>query len=328
MKKSIRSNRYDTINSSKRTLTAVCIGVALSVSGTLISSSATAQDGQKTYALVQINQQALFFNQMNEGAQQAADAAGAELVIFNANNDSAAQNSAIETYVTEGVDGLIVVAIDVNGIMPAVEQADAAGIPVVAVDAILPDGGPQKAQVGVDNAQAGADMAAYVNEFSTTVDGTMQLGVVGALNSFIQNVRKDGFVDALDGIEVIATVDGQNVQDIALSAAENLMTANPTMNAIYATGEPALLGAIAAVESQGRQDDVTVFGWDLTSQAIDGIDAGYVEAVVQQSPSGMGAAAVDALVMLSSGESPKAQIDVPITIVNTSNVEEFRATFK
>ena len=328
MKTTIRSNRYDTINSSRRTLKAVCIGIALSASGTLFTANAIAQDDQKTFALVQINQQALFFNQMNEGAQQAADAAGAELVIFNANNDSAAQNSAIETYVTEGVDGLVVVAIDVNGIMPAVEQADAKGIPVVAVDAILPEGGPQKAQVGVDNAQAGADMAAYVNEFAATKGGTMQLGVVGALNSFIQNVRKDGFVDALDGVEVIATVDGQNVQDIALSAAENLMTANPTMNAIYATGEPALLGAIAAVESQGRQDDVTVFGWDLTSQAIDGIDAGYVEAVVQQSPSGMGAAAVDALVDLASGESTKPQIDVPITIVNTGNVDDFRATFK
>ena len=90
-----------------------------------------AQD-KKKFALVQINQQALFFNQMNEGAQKAADAAGVELVIFNANNDPAAQNSAIETYIQEGVDGIAIVAIDVNGIMPAVDQAAAAGIPVVA----------------------------------------------------------------------------------------------------------------------------------------------------------------------------------------------------
>lgn len=291
------------------------------------STSALAQDGKKTFALVQINQQALFFNQMNEGAQQAADAAGAELVIFNANNDPAAQNSAVETYITENVDGIIVVAIDVNGIMPAVEQADAAGIPVVAVDAILPEEGPQKAQVGVDNAKAGADMAAYVNQYAAD-QGALQIGIVGALNSFIQNVRMDGFTDALEGVEVIATVDGQNVQDIALSAAENLMTANPTMNAIYATGEPALLGAIAAVESQGRTADVTVFGWDLTAQAIDGIDAGYVEAVVQQSPAGMGAAAVEALVALTEGKSIDKQVDVPITIVTKDNVDQFRATFK
>lgn len=328
MTKSTRSNNNPDINTARRTLTALSISTALIASSTFISNSALAQASDKTFALVQINQQALFFNQMNEGAQQAADAAGAELVIFNANNDSAAQNSAIETYVAEGIDGLIVVAIDVNGVMPAVEQADAAGIPVVAVDAILPDDGPHKAQVGVDNAQAGADMAAYVNEFASDVDGGLQLGVVGALNSFIQNVRKDGFVDALDNVEVVATVDGQNVQDIALSAAENLMTANPTMNAIYATGEPALLGAIAAVESQGRQDDVTVFGWDLTAQAITGIDAGYVEAVVQQSPSGMGAAAVEALVSLMAGGDIERQVDVPITIVNKDNVDGFRDTFK
>lgn len=315
------------VNSARRRWTAIAITATLATGIVATSTAVHAQDGKKTFALVQINQQALFFNQMNEGAQQAADAAGAELVIFNANNDSAAQNSAVETYITEKIDGIIVVAIDVNGIMPAVEQADAAGIPVVAVDAILPDDGPQKAQVGVDNAQAGADMAAYVNEFAAS-NGSLQLGVVGALNSFIQNVRKDGFVDALDGVEVIATVDGQNVQDIALSAAENLMTANPTMNAIYATGEPALLGAIAAVESQGRQNDVTVFGWDLTAQAIDGIDAGYVEAVVQQSPAGMGASAVDALVALTSGNEVDSQIDVPITIVTKENVDDFRATFK
>ncbi len=124
----------------------------------LTAGPAWAQEDGKTFALVQINQQALFFNQMNEGAQAAADAAGVELVIFNANNDPAAQNSAIETYIQQGVDGLAVVAIDVNGIMPAVEQAAAAGIPVVAIDAILPGEGPHQAQVGVDNAAAGAEL--------------------------------------------------------------------------------------------------------------------------------------------------------------------------
>lgn len=312
-----------TSGNHRKLFCALCTSLVLALS---VSSKAYAEG---TFALVQINQQALFFNQMNEGAQAAADAAGVELVIFNANNDAAAQNSAIETYITEGVDGLIVVAIDVNGIMPAVEQADAAGIPVVAVDAILAEDGPQKAQVGVDNAAAGADMAAYVNDYvANEMGGSASLGIIGALNSYIQNVRKDGFEAALDGVEVIGTVDGQNVQDTALAAAENLMTANPDMNAIYATGEPALLGAIAAVESQNRQESVKVFGWDLTAQAISGIDAGYVEAVVQQDPAGMGAAAVDALVAITKGETVDKSIGVPITIVTDENVDPYREVFK
>ena len=214
------------------TLTRRTLGAMMTTGLIAAALPALAQDG-KTFALVQINQQALFFNDMNRGAQEAADAAGAELLIFNANNDPAAQNSAIETYIQEGVDGIAVVAIDVNGIMPAVQQAVDAGIPVVAIDAILPEG-PQSAQIGVDNAQAGADLAAVVND--ALPEGST-LGIVGALNSFIQNVRMDGFTGALDSakVSIAGTVDGQNVQDTALGAAENLMTANPDLNAIYAT---------------------------------------------------------------------------------------------
>ncbi len=297
--------------------------------GALIALGAPAfgQDA-KTFALVQINQQALFFNQMNLGAQAAADAAGAELLIFNANNDPAAQNSAIETYIAEGVDGIVVVAIDVNGVMPAVIQAEEAGIPVVAVDAILPEG-PQRAQIGVDNADAGAQIGAFFADY--VGDAGAKLGVVGALNSFIQNVRQDGFTESLAGkagVEMAGVVDGQNVQDLALTAGENLITANPDMTAIYATGEPALLGAIAAVESQGMQDKVGVFGWDLTAQAVAGIDAGYVKAVVQQDPAGMGAAAIEALVTIADGGTVEKVISVPITIVTKENVDQFRPMFQ
>jgi len=219
------------------------VGSALLTAAAL--GAAWAQNKEKTFALIQINQQALFFNQMNEGALKAADAIGAKLVIFNANNDPAAQNSAIETYIQQGVDGLAVVAIDVNGIMPAVEQAAEAGIPVVAIDGILPPG-PHKAQIGVDNAKAGADMADFfLNYVKTDMGGKAKYGVLGALNAYVQNVRQAGFEDKLknvDGIERIGVVDGQNVQDIALSSAENLITGNPDMTAIYTTGEPALIG--------------------------------------------------------------------------------------
>ncbi len=306
--------------------------IMLSVAGAALALSlGTAQAQEKTIALVQINQQALFFTQMNEGAQKAADAAGVKLVIFNANNDPAAQNNAIETYIQEKVAGIVVVAIDTNGIMPAVNAAAAAGIPVTAVDAVLP-AGPQKAQVGVDNEGAGKAMGEFFNKYVTdSMGGKAKLGIVGALNSTIQNIRQKGFEDVVKGNSGVTTagvVDGRNVQDSALAAAESLITANPDLNAIYATGEPALLGAVAAVESQGKQSQIKVFGWDLTAQAIKGIDAGYVVGVVQQDPAGMGGAAVDALVKVTKGESVEATIPVPITIVTKDNVEPYRSVFK
>ncbi len=303
--------------------------LSLIFAGASVAGGAVAQES--TIALVQINQQALFFNQMNEGATQAAEAAGANLVIFNANNDPAAQNNAIETYIAEGVDAIIVVAIDVNGVMPAVQQAADAGIHVLAVDAILPEG-PHKTQIGVNNEGAGADIGA---DFLTYVDaemgGSAKIGIVGALNSFIQNLRQKGFEEAIAAnasVEVAGVVDGRNIQDNALAAAENLLTGNPDLNAIYATGEPALIGAIAATESQGVKDRVKVFGWDLTAQVITAIDEGFVVAIVQQDPHGMGQAAVDAAMTLIGGGTVEPVIDVPVTIVTKDNVDKFRSMFQ
>ena len=182
-----------------------------------------------------------------------------------------AQNDAIENYITQKVDGIILVAIDVNGVKPAITAAKAAGIPVIAIDAQIPDG-DNVAFVGVDNTKAGEDIGKFYADYvKTEMGGTAKIGVVGALNSFIQNQRLDGFKKAVtdSGLDVtfLDTVDGQNVQETALSASENLMTANPDMTTLYATGEPALIGAVSAVTSQGRTGDVKVFGWDLTKQA-------------------------------------------------------------
>jgi len=305
----------------KKLIYIVCSIFALSLSPSAYSA------GHKTIALIQINQQAQFFTDMNKGAQAEAKKNGYKMVIYNANNDPTAQNNAIETFIQQGVDGFIVVAIDTNGIMSAVIQAANAGIPVVAIDAILPDG-PHISQVGVNNYGAGVLIA---NNFLKYVDSKMggkaKIGIVGALNSTIQNVRQKGFTDTLSKnpkIEVVGVVDGRNVSEKAMSAAENLFTANPSMNVVYTTGEPALVGAIAATEAQGLEKDIKIFGWDLTSHSINGIDQGYVIAVVQQSPYNMGTYAVNVLKDTFNGKSVPRVIDVPITLVTKSNVSKFK----
>lgn len=306
----------------------LALATAILASGTYMANATAAAS---TYALVQINQQALFFNQMNKGAQDAAKASGKNLVIFNATDNPVAQNDAIENYIQQGVKGILVDAIDVNGIMPAIKEAAAAKIPVIAIDAVLP-AGPQAAQVGVDNTEGGKILGKYFLDYvHKDMDDKARIGIVGALNSAIQNDRQKGFVDTLKAnkkITIADVVDGQNIQDNAMTAAENLITGNPDMTAIYATGEPALLGAIAAVENQGRQKDIKVFGWDLTAKAISGIDGGYVVAVLQQDPEQMGAQALKALNDITAGKTVPKRILVPATVVTKANVDTYRAIFK
>ena len=311
----------------RRMVSTVAVMSAVSLIG--LSGTAHAAD-KKKIALVQINQEALFFTQMDDGAQKAAKAAGVDLAIFNSNNDPNAQNNAIETYIQQKVDALLVVAIDVNGIKPAITEAKKAGIPVVTIDAIV--NGDNDVQVGVDNLKVGKDIGTYTADYiKKSLGGKASVGVVGALNSYIQNVRLDGFKSGLasaPNAKIVSTVDGQNVQDQAQTAAENLISGNPDMQVVYATGEPALIGLVAAVSAQGATSRMKIVGWDLSAQAIKGIDQGFVTAVVQQDPEGEGKAAVNAALKLIAKQPVEKNISVPVTIVTKANVAKYRSVFK
>jgi ribose transport system substrate-binding protein len=294
------------------------------------NETSSASDGDESsgskdckIGMTQINQTAVFFSQMNEGAQEAADEAGCELTIANANNDSAKQNSDIENFVSQGVTGIIVVAIDVNGVLPAVKAARDQGIKVVAIDAKLEDGAVETF-VGVDNEKAGAEAGQWMVD-QGLVEGN-SYGVVDAKNSFIQNQREKSFREVVDeaGAEYTQSVNGDNVQEKAATAAQNLVTAQPELDFVYTTGEPATVGAVAALDAGAP---TKVVGWDLTKEVIGGIDSGLVTAVVQQDPKQEGIEAVKELKSVLDGNDPKGFIDVPITIVTSDNVDDYRSIF-
>jgi len=292
-----------------------------------------AQGAQKklSVGLVLINLQAKFFNDINAGASDAAQKAGVNLQVIDGNNDPAAQVNAVETLTQQKVDGIIMVAIDVKGILPALQDAAKSGVKVVAVDAKVEDPSV-KAFIGVDNAKAGADFGDFVGKYvSEKLGGKAKIGIIGALNSFIQNQRKDNFVTAVQkvsGVTIGNTVDGQNVQERALAASENLVTSSPDINVIYATGEPALIGAVAALEAQGATKRVKLFGWDLSKQAVKAIDDGFLVGVVQQNPYQEGVEAINALVKLSQGTEVSPFINVPVEFVTTENIDKFKPAFK
>ena len=307
----------------------VVAGLALTACGggngssSASGGSGSSGSGDCTIGMTQINQTAVFFTQMNEGVNEAAKAAGCTVTIANANNDSAKQNSDIENFVSQGVKGLIVVAIDVNGVLPAVKAARDKGIKVVAIDAKLADGSVDTF-VGVDNAKAGQQIGQWVVD-----NGLAQgksYGVVDARNSFIQNQREDAFRKTVDaaGAKYTQSVSGDNVQEKAATAAQNLVTAQPNLDFVYTTGEPATVGAAASLKGSSK---TKIVGWDLTKEVIGCVDSGLCAAIVQQNPKQEGVEAVNELKSLIGGATAKGFIDVPITIVTKANVDPYRKIF-
>lgn len=313
-------------------LGAVAATVAVALTGAVgCKGTDNGSEGKPKVALVVINQQAVFFKELIRGAKKAAKDQGVDLTVFNANNDSAAQNTAIENYQQQNFDSIIVNPIDVEGIKPAISNASKAGSSIIAVDAIVDDPSVDT-QVGIDNRKAGEQMGRYFTAFNKRAGRTgTSVGEVSALNSFVQVQRQKGFEQVVKkgGYKIAQVVDGKNVQEDALQASEDLITSQGSrMRSVYSTGEPALLGSVAAVKSQNASKRLTLFGWDLTKEAISGIDQGFVQAVVQQDPYTEGIKSVGAAKTLASDGKPPKQINVPITIVTKKNVDEYRNLFR
>jgi len=293
--------------------------------------SFAATGDKKTIGLVNINLQAIFFNQIYDGAKKAAQENNVNLIHIDSRSDITTQINGIENLIQEKVDAIILVAVDVDAVLPVIEDAKKVGIPTISIDAKVKVP-PAVGFIGVDNYGAGVQSGEFtVKYIKENMGGKAKIGIIGALGWYIQNLRRDGFIEAIQkegSIEIVGTVDGNNVQEVAMSAAENLVTANPDMDIIYATGEPALIGAVAAVKSGGYEDKIKIIGWDLHKQVIQGIDEGFVVGVVQQNPYEEGYQAILASLKVIAGEKIPEETLIPITIVTKKNVDKYREIFK
>lgn len=277
--------------------------------------------GKLQVGLVTPNLQALFFNQINTGAKTIADKVGVDLQIVSANDDPLQQANAVDNLVAKKVQAIVVAAIDTEGIKPSLQAAAKAGVKIVAVDGIVSDPAVL-AQVGTSNEESGAQMGEFLAKLA---GDTGEVGVVSALNSTIQLERQKGFETAVKakGMTVGTVVDGKNVQETAQTSAENLLTGNPNLKYVYATGEPALIGLVAGVKNQGAQDKTSVVGWDLSEAAADGLKEGFVKGVVQQNTFEFGYDAMTAAIDLACGKTVEKDIPVPTQIVTPENVGDF-----
>ncbi|GGL56970.1 ABC transporter substrate-binding protein [Sporolactobacillus putidus] len=322
------------MKSKAKALLLVMLGVLMVLAGCSSNSgsSGSGSSGKKiTIGLVTVNTEAYFFTESIKGAQQEAKSLGVNLIVDNPNNDPVKQSNDIEDLVNQGVNAIIVDSIDVKGVIPAMEKAAKAKIPVISIDAIV-NSKAVSTQIGVDNAKSSEQLGEYFNSYvKKNMKEPVRMGVVGALNSFIQVNRQNAFLNTVKktpGLKIVNIVDGKNVQQTAMNAAQNQMIGHPEMNTAFATGEPALIGLAAAVKSQHIENKIAVFGWDLSKQAIDGIDQGWVKAVVQQHPEQFGSEGVKAAVKLAKKQAVPKTINAPVTIVTKSNVDQFRSLFK
>ena len=147
-------------------------------------------------------------------------------------------------------------------------------------------------------------------------------GISGAPSSVD---RQSGFVDKLKAeapdIEVVTSLTANYSRDEGATVTEDILQANPELDAIYAHNDEMALGAVRAIEAAGRQDEIKVYGIDAVADALEALKTGEMAATVQQQPDLQIQTALESAVKVLKGENVEKLVNIPLKLLTKADVE-------
>jgi ribose transport system substrate-binding protein len=263
----------------------------------------------------------LFYRDLEDGLREAAGRRGLTLSVTSADFDLGRQSSQIEDFVARKVDAIVVCPVDSKGVGPAIDRANAAGIPVFTAD-IAAQSGQVVSHVASDNLAGGRLAGTFL---ATRLGGKGKLAIIDqpALTSVLDRVQ--GFREAVaahPGLTIVADVNGQGVRDKSLEAASDVLLAHPDLDGIFGINDDSALGALDAVR-QARRDKVVIVGYDATPPAADAIRQGsQLVADVVQDPRRIGVTTIDGIADHLEGKPVARVVPVPVAIADKAALEK------
>jgi len=265
-----------------------------------------------------------FFTAMEDAAKEYAAAnEGIDVEYFSCASpaDVDCQISQIEDAVVKGFDAMVITPMGTD-VIPALDAAADSGLVIVLVDNDLADFTKETAVAATDNVAGGQRAGEYLKSILKEGDtiGLME-GVRGvpALDARIQGVK-----DALEGTGVNVIIGGAETKcDSAQGAtvAEDLLTREPNLTAIYSACDDPAIAAAKVAKDQGKQ--VMVVGYDGLPTAAQAILDGDMQGTIAQFPGQMATLGVEAAVNAVRGNPVEAFIDTGTELVTPDNAEQF-----
>ncbi len=248
---------------------------------------------------------------------------GAEVMFAQGKSgtDDEGEIAAIQSFVTQQVDAIVIAPTSPN-VQDDLQKAVDAGIVVVLVDNDIPDWDGKTSVVATDNKAGGVLAGQWLAE---NLPEDAELAILqGVLGNPSLDDRVTGMKEGLgDAAEIVAEPAADCDQTKGLDAAQDILTANPELDAIYAACSPSLIGAIEAVDGAGMTGLIMV-GFDAAPDELAAIAEGTETATVAQFPDKMGSMSVQAAFDAVSGKDVEPAIDTGTEIVTKDNVGDFQ----
>ncbi len=253
-----------------------------------------------------------FFVTLKDGAEAKAKELNLELIILDSQNDPAKELANVEDLLTQDVKLILINPTDSDAVVNAIKSANAKGVPVLTLDRGA-NSGDVVAHIASDNVAGGKMAGEYIIEQLGGAGSVVELeGIAGTSAA---RDRGQGFNDAIGttDIKVVAKQVADFDRAKGLSVMENILQAQPEINAVFAHNDEMALGALKAIEAAGK--DIMVVGFDATDDAVKAVEDGTLAATVAQQPALIGELGVVNGLKVLTGESVEASIPVDLMLV-------------
>ncbi|PIO96141.1 sugar ABC transporter substrate-binding protein, partial [Pleomorphomonas carboxyditropha] len=246
-----------------------------------------------------------------------------EVRFTDANLDISKQLDQIDNFVTQKVNAILVVPVDFEGIVPGIEKANAAGIPVIALG--IKAAGGEYTFVGSNDYDAGKLQGEFMKEKLPKDAKVVYLqGTPGLTHS---KQRLDGFTDAClkerSDVTVLASLSANYDRAEGMKVTEDWIQSFPQFDAIIAANDQMALGALEALKTAGRLQGVMISGVDGTADALAAIKAGEMSQSIFQNAKGQAEVAFEVIEGLKAGQpAPKEKI-VAFESITADNVDKY-----
>ena len=255
-----------------------------------------------------------FFVTLKEGAEKQAKALDYDLVVLDSQNDPAKELANVEDVSVRGVKVLLINPTDSDAVGNAIAVANQKKLPVITLDRAA-NKGQVVAHIASDNSAGGEMAGNYIAE--KLGKGAKIIQLEGLVGTSAARERGAGFAKAAHAhdFKILASQPADFDRSKGLNVMENLLTAQPEVQAVFAQNDEMALGALRAIQAAGKKDLVLV-GFDGTDDGVKAVKGGKMAATIAQQPDKIGEIGVQTAAKVLKGETVEAAIPVELKIIN------------
>ena len=253
----------------------------------------------------------------------------AKITYFDPALDPQKQASMIEDCISRKPDVIVVNAVDPAAVVPSLQKASAAGIPVLMQNADTNDEGHQytKAFVGSQSYDQGYAVGQMIAKALNNQGNLVIIGGKAGQTDAVNRTAglKAAFADAKANITILAEQPADWSKDKATTVMQDLLTRYPKIDAVFGHDDPMALGALQAIKAAGRQSEIKVYGVNGNKEACSAIQSGDMAGTALQLSYLVGVYTVRAAYDVTNGRLVPSKILAPTAPVTKDNVAQWLA---